>query len=223
VGDRFSKSVLFEQFARVGKALASGKRLELLDLLAQGERTVDQLARAADLGVTSASSHLQVLKQANLVSTRRDGTRIFYALAGDDVVVLFDQLRRVAQEHISDVELARLCYLGIDSNDPGEEIGRKELLARARAGDVVVLDVRPAAEFRAGHLPDAISLPLEELTARLEELPVDTEIVAYCRGAYCVMAYEAVQELTKQGRRALRLADGFLEWRLDGLPIEIGA
>lgn len=224
MGDREKKSKLFEQFARVGKALASGKRLELLDLLAQGERTVDQLARAADLGLTTASSHLQVLKQAHLVGTRRDGTRVFYALAGDDVAGLYAQLRQVAQQHITDVEPARVAYLGLsNTGEPTEEVARDDLLARARAGHIVVLDVRPNTEFTAAHIPGAISIPLEELTARLDELPPDTLIVAYCRGAYCVLAYDAVRELTTRGRRASRLKDGMLEWRLDGLPIETGA
>ncbi|GAC1341339.1 MAG: metalloregulator ArsR/SmtB family transcription factor [Candidatus Dormibacteria bacterium] len=223
MADRIAKSELFEQFARVGKALASSKRLELLDLLAQGERTVDQLARAADLGLTSASSHLQILKQAHLVTTRRDATRIFYGLAGDDVAALYAQLRRVAQVHVTDVEPARVAYLGLPDAHPTEEVAREELLARATAGDVVVLDVRPAVEFIAGHIPGAVSIPLDQLTSRLDELPAETEIVAYCRGAYCVMAYDAVRLLHSQGRRARRLVDGMLEWRLDGLPVEPGA
>ncbi|RSM80878.1 ArsR family transcriptional regulator [Kibdelosporangium aridum] len=215
MGGRDAKTALFEQFARVGKALASGKRLELLDLLAQGERTVEALARAADLGLSTASAHLQTLKQANLVTTRREGTKIYYRLAGDDVAGLYALVRTVASDHLPDVEAARAAYLGPDT----EQVDRVELLRRAQSGEVVVLDVRPREEYEAGHIPGAISIPVEELADRLAEIPADQEIVAYCRGAYCVFAYDAVRLLTEAGRHARRLADGMLEWRLADLPV----
>jgi len=217
MGDRTAKTALFDQFARVGKAVASGKRLELLDLLAQGERTVESLARAAELGLTTASAHLQTLKQANLVATRRDGTKIYYRLAGSDVAGLFALIRSVANAHLPDVEAARTAYLGSDT----EQVTRDELLRRAGAG-VTVLDVRPREEYAAGHIPGALSVPLDELADRLAELPADQEIVAYCRGAYCVLAHDAVRLLTATGRPASRLADGMLEWRLADLPVAVG-
>jgi rhodanese-related sulfurtransferase len=214
MGDRAAKTALFDQFARVGKALASGKRLELLDLLAQGERPVEALAQAAGLGLTTASAHLQTLKQANLVAARRAGTKIYYRLAGTDVAALFALLRSVANAHLPDVEAARVAYLGTDA----EQVTREELLRRAGNG-ILVLDVRPHEEYAAGHIPGAISVPLDELPNRLAELPADQEIVAYCRGAYCVFAHDAVRLLTAAGRPACRLADGMLEWRLADLPV----
>jgi rhodanese-related sulfurtransferase/DNA-binding transcriptional ArsR family regulator len=221
MGDSANKAALYEQFARVGKALASGKRLELLDLLAQSERSVDALARAAGLGVTSASAHLQILRQANLVSTRRDGTRVLYRLAGPDVADLYARLRTVAHTHLPDVQTARVTYLGHEVGS--EPVGRDELLRRAAAGDVTVLDVRPAEEYAAGHIPGAVSIPVEVLAHRLAELPLEAEIVAYCRGAYCVLAHDAVRLLVARGRRARHLADGMLEWRLADLPVAEGA
>ncbi|OLT43770.1 ArsR family transcriptional regulator [Saccharomonospora sp. CUA-673] len=215
MGDRDAKTALFEQFARVGKALGSGKRLELLDLLAQGERTVESLARAAELGLTTASAHLQTLKQANLVTTRRDGTKIYYRLAGDDVAALYALVQAVAVEHLVDVEAARAVYLGPET----EEVTREELLRRVHSGGATVIDVRPREEYTAGHIPGAVSIPLEDLAERLAELPLDQEIVAYCRGAYCVFAHDAVRLLTAAGRPARRLADGMLEWRLADLPV----
>jgi rhodanese-related sulfurtransferase/DNA-binding transcriptional ArsR family regulator len=216
LGNRDHKNALFDQFARVGKALASGKRLELLDLLAQGERDVASLAAAADLGMTSASAHLQTLRQANLVTTRRDGTRILYRLAGSDVADLFARPREVAQSHLPDVEAARVTYLGADG---GEPVTRDQLRRLAKTANVTVLDVRPAEEYAAGHIRGAVSIPLAELALRLAELPDDGQIVAYCRGAYCVLAHDAVRILRAHGREAVRLADGMLEWRLAGLPV----
>ncbi|MEU8849713.1 metalloregulator ArsR/SmtB family transcription factor [Streptomyces sp. NPDC048564] len=220
MGDPQRKAALYEAFARTGKALSSGKRLELLDLLAQGERTVDALARAAGLNLTTASAHLQTLKQAGLVATRRDGVRIHYRLVGDDVAALYALLRQVARTHQAEVEPARTAYLGTDD---AEEVDREELLARAQAGGVVVLDVRPAEEYAAGHIPGAISIPVDELAERVAELPDDAEVVAYCRGAYCVLAYDAVRLLHARGRKAVRLTDGMLEWRLAELPVDSGA
>ncbi len=219
MGDPARKAALFEALAVTGKALSSGKRLELLDLLAQSERTVDALAKAAGLGLTTASSHLQTLKQAGLVATRRDGVRIYYRLAGDDVAALYALLRNVAEAHQAAVPAARDAYLG---SDGASEVSREEVRARIEAEGVVVLDVRPAEEFLAGHIPGAISLPVAQLADRIGELPDDTEIVVYCRGAYCVLAYDAVRLLTEHGRRALRLSDGMLEWRLAELPVAAG-
>jgi rhodanese-related sulfurtransferase/DNA-binding transcriptional ArsR family regulator len=218
MGDRDRKTALYEQFARVGKALGSGKRLELLDLLAQGERDVASLATAAGLGLTTASAHLQTLRQANLVTTRRDGTRIVYRLAGPDVADLYARLREVAQSHLPDVEAARAAYLG---QDGGQPVTRDQLQHLARSAGVTVLDVRPAEEYAAGHIPGAVSIPLDELAERLAELPDDGQIVAYCRGAYCVLAHDAVRLLNRHGRKAARLADGMLEWRLANLPVAV--
>lgn len=218
MGDRDAKTALFDQFARVGKALGSGKRLELVDLLAQGERTVESLARAAGLGMTTASAHLQTLKQANLVATRREGTKIYYRLAGSDVAALYALVRTVASAHLPDVDAASAAYLGPDD---AEQVTRDELLQRAQRGEVVVLDVRPREEYEAGHIPGAVSIPVEELADRLDDIPADQEIVAYCRGTYCVLAHDAVRLLSARGRSARRLADGMLEWRLAELPVEI--
>lgn len=223
MGDVRCKAELFEQLARVGKALGSGKRLELLDLLAQGPRSVADLAATAVLGMTTTSAHLQTLKQAGLVATSREGTTIRYRLADIDVAALYAQVRAVAAAHLPDVDAARARYLGVQDGADTEEIGRIELLRRAQAGEVVVLDVRPACEYAAGHIPGAVSIPIDELPSRLAELPADTEVVAYCRGPYCVFAHDAVRLLTTHGRRAVRLADGMLEWRLADQPVTTGA
>jgi rhodanese-related sulfurtransferase/DNA-binding transcriptional ArsR family regulator len=214
-----SKARLYDAFATSGKALASGKRLELLDLLGQGERTVDALARAAGLNLTTASAHLQTLKQSGLVATRRDGVRIFYRLAGDDVGQLFALLRKVAENHQAAVPAARDAYLGAGAP---QEITPAQLRALAADG-AVLLDVRPAEEYVAGHIPGAVSIPVTDLADRVDELPADAEIVVYCRGEYCAMAYDAARLLTGRGRRAIRLSDGMLEWRLAGMPVDIGA
>jgi rhodanese-related sulfurtransferase/DNA-binding transcriptional ArsR family regulator len=217
MGDPARKAELFDQLARVARALANGKRLELLDLLAQGERTVEALARAAGLGLTTTSASLQSLKSAGLVVARRDGTRIHYRLAGPDVADLYARLRDVAAGRIADVDVASRAYLGPGSGVA--EIGRDELLDRTRAGGLVVLDVRPAEEYAAGHIPGAVSIPVDELADRIAELPDGAEVVAYCRGKLCVFAHDAVRLLTAQGRAARRLQDGMLEWRLAGLPV----
>jgi rhodanese-related sulfurtransferase/DNA-binding MarR family transcriptional regulator len=214
-----TKAELYDAFAASGKALASGKRLELLDLLAQGERTVDALAKAAGLNVTTASAHLQTLKQAGFVATRRDGVRIHYRLAGDDVARLFALLRKVAEAHQAAVPAATVAYLGADG---AAEVTREELRARVEAGQSVLLDVRPVEEYLAGHIPGAVSIPVAELAERIEELPEEAEVIVYCRGEYCVLAYDAVRLLTDRGRCAIRLSDGMLEWRLAALPVEAG-
>ncbi|SDY80242.1 transcriptional regulator, ArsR family [Modestobacter sp. DSM 44400] len=207
MGDAPAKQQLFEQFAAVGKALSNPKRLELLDLLAQGECSVEALAVAAGLGLSTCSANLQTLRTAGLVTTRREKTKVIYSLAGPDVAALFADLRTVAQTHRAETERARIAYLG----DGVEELPREELLRRAEAGEVVVLDVRPAQEYAAAHIPGARSIPIDELAGRLAELPTDTEVVAYCRGAYCVFAHQAVRLLRDQGRPARKLADGMLE------------
>ncbi|POX55272.1 ArsR family transcriptional regulator [Streptomyces sp. Ru71] len=220
MGDPTRKAALYDALATTGKALANGKRLELLDLLAQGERSVDALAKAAGLGMTTASAHLQTLKQAGLVATRRDGVRIYYRLAGDDVAALYALLQQVARTHLAATEQARAAYLGPEDTD---HLTREELLERVKAGTATLIDVRPAEEYAAGHIPGALSIPLDQLEARLAELPADTEVVAYCRGSNCVFAHDAVRLLTAHGREAKRLADGMLEWRLASLPVEADA
>lgn len=223
MGDRVAKAELFDQYARVGKALASAKRLEMLDLLAQGERTVDALAKAAGLGLSTTSMHLQALRRAGLVRTRRDGTSVHYRLAGDDVAAVYMGLRDVALAHLGDADRARVAYLGGDDAGEPESVPREELLRRVRSGAVVVLDVRPRHEYACGHIPGAVSVPFDELEERLSELPDDVDVVAYCRGAYCVLAYDAVRLLARHGRSGRRLNEGMLEWRIAGMPVQYGA
>lgn len=210
---------LFEAVSLAAKGMASPRRLELLDLLAQAERSVDGLAQAAGLGVTSVSAHLQTLRRAGLVATRRDGTKVFYRLAGEDVAGLLTLLQSVARAHVGEVESARREVFGADDGEPLEAVSSTELLVRARAGDVVVLDVRPVAEFDAGHIPGAVSIPVAELEDRLGELPAGVEVVAYCRGALCVMSHDAARLLRGHGRRVAVLEAGMLEWRGSGRPI----
>lgn len=210
------KDGLFEQFARVGKALASPKRLEMLDVLSQGERSVDALAQATALKLTTASAHLQSLRQGGLVLSRKDGTRIFYRLSSDAVARLYLSLRNVANAHLAETERAARAYLG---NDDVEPIDRDALLDRISQGNVVIIDVRPEDEFAAGHIEGAVSIPLEELYDRVCELPRDLDVVAYCRGEYCVLSYEAVRLLRGKGLRAQRMEGGMLEWRLEDRPV----
>ncbi|EHR52734.1 Rhodanese-related sulfurtransferase [Saccharomonospora marina XMU15] len=219
MGERAAKDALYAEFAAVGKALGHPKRLELLDLLAQGPRSVEDLAAAAGQGMSSCSAHLQTLREAGLLRTRRDGKRVYYSLADDDVARLWEYLRRVAQHHRPHTELARRDYLGPDDT---EAVDSEELLRRLRGGDALVIDVRPGPEYEGGHLPGAVHIPLEELADRLAELPRDKEIVAYCRGEYCVLAHDAVRLLSAHGLTARRAAQGVLEWRLAGHPIEVG-
>lgn len=222
-----ARTRLFEQLAVVGKAFGSAKRLELIELLSQGERTVEALAREAGMGLSTVSAHLQVLKLSNLVTTRREGTKVHYRLAGDDVAGLYALMRLVAREHSADVDRALASYLAVgslgDTDADVQEISREQLLARLEAGEVVLLDVRPAEEYAAGHIPGARSVPfgsLEEEAASLE-LPEGREVVAYCRGAYCVLAHDAVRLLRAHGVQARRLQDGLLEWRTQGHPVEV--
>jgi rhodanese-related sulfurtransferase len=220
VGDRRAKDALYEGFAEVTKALASGRRTEIVDVLAQGERSVEEVAGEIGQSVANTSHHLRALARAGLVSTRRDGTRIFYGLASDRVAELWSAVRDVATDHVAGLERLAGAYLG--ERDGIEVVDRKELAARLRRGDLIVLDVRPAAEYRAGHIAGARSVPVAELRRHLRALPRDTEVVAYCRGAYCAYADDAVRELNRRGFQARRLIDGFPEWKRAGLPMAAG-
>ncbi|MEW6727741.1 MAG: ArsR/SmtB family transcription factor [Pseudomonadota bacterium] len=214
------KQDLNDQFARLGKALSNGRRLELLEYLAQGERSVEQLAKVSGLSVANTSQHLQQMRQAGLVSARREGKHILYSLAGEDVVQLLDVLRTVAERRLSEVrEMVAKVLTARDSLEP---VQAAELLERSRLGLVTVLDVRPPEEFEAGHLPGAINLTLAELEKQLDRLPRDREVIAYCRGPYCVLSFEAVARLRQQGFKARRLEQGYPEWKLAGLPTEAG-
>lgn len=214
------KRELFEQLARIGTALSSAPRLELLELLAQGERSVEQLAHLTKITMANASQHLQRLRQAGLITARKEGQYVFYRLAGDEVVRLMAALGHVGERYLAEVD--RLVRLYLASRDELEPLPAAELMGRVRKGLVTVLDVRPPEEFAAGHVPGAINIPIHELTKRLAELSKRKEIVAYCRGPYCLMSYEAVELLRKRGLRARRLEAGLPEWRLGGLPIEQG-
>jgi DNA-binding transcriptional ArsR family regulator/rhodanese-related sulfurtransferase len=212
------KTDLFEQFARIGKALSSAKRLEMLDFLAQAERSVEALARVTGLSVANTSQHLQQLRQAGLVAARKEGLYVFYRLAGDGIVRLLASLRAVGQEHLAEVD--RLVKLYLDSKDGLEPVPARELMQRAKKGLVTVLDVRPREEYAAGHIRGAINVPVAELKKRLNEIPGGQEMVAYCRGPFGLMALEAVVELRNRGRNARRLEDGFPEWKSAGLPVD---
>lgn len=220
MADRRAKDALFDAFAEVAKALASGRRAEIVDVLAQGERSVEAVAEELGQSVANTSHHLRALARAGLVRTRRDGTRIFYALTSERVAGLWAALRDVAAEHVAGIDRLASAYLGDRSGL--EAITRQELVARLALGDVVVLDVRPDAEYRAGHIPGARSVPPGELRRSLAALPKDTEVVAYCRGPYCVYADDAVRELDRRGYRARRLEDGYPEWKRAGLPVAAG-
>jgi rhodanese-related sulfurtransferase len=220
VSGREVKEALFEQFARIGKAVASPKRIELLDLLCQGERTVEGLARATQMGLTNTSAHLQVLRQARLVETRREGAKVFYRLADEAVCRFYFALRELGRARLAEVEKVIRDFF--DARDDLEPVSRDALLRRLERGEAAVLDVRPVEEYAAGHIPGARSIPLPELRERLDELPRDVEIVAYCRGPYCVLAPEALAILRASGFAARRLEEGFPEWRLAGLPVEVG-
>lgn len=212
------KQDLFTQFARVGKALSNAHRLELLEFLAQSERSVDALAKVAGMTVANTSQHLQQLRQAGLVTSRKEGLKVYYSLSGSDVVELFGSLRAVAERHIAEVEQLVNTYLTV--KDDLEPIPAKELLERARNGLVTVLDVRPPEEYAAGHVPGAINIPLKDLEAHLDQLNPEHEIIAYCRGPHCILAFDAVVKLRSNGMKAHRLEDGYPEWKLSGLPIE---
>lgn len=212
------KRVLFEQFAAVAKAVAHPLRLEILEQLAQGERSVEVVASRVRISVANASQHLQQMRRAGLVTPRRDGKFVFYRLADDSVLELLASLRQIAEAQSAEVERVVRGYF--DNRDALEAISRRELLDRLEAGLVTVLDVRPEDEFALGHLPGAVNLPLGELERRLAELDPEREIVAYCRGPYCVLSYEAVAMLRGRGFRVRRLEDGLPEWRAAGLPLQ---
>ena len=220
MADREAKDALYEGFAEVAKALASGRRAELVDVLAQGERSVEDVAAEIGQSVANTSHHLRSLARAGLVTTRRDGTRIYYALASERVAELWGAMRDVAAEHVAGLEGLASAYLG--HRDGVEVIDRDELAARLERGEVRVLDVRPTAEFTAGHIRGARSVPITELRRQLRALPQDADVIAYCRGPYCVYADEAVQELRRRGFRARRLEEGFPEWKRAGLPVAAG-
>ena len=216
-----AKAALFDAFASVAQALSSGRRVEIVDVLAQGERSVDEVAHEISQSSANTSQHLQVLARAGLVRTRRDGTRVFYRLADDRVAELWSAVRDVAARHLADVNVLAEDYLGERSTI--EQVSAAELERRLTTGDVVILDVRPEAEFRAGHIAGARSAPLQLLDGLLLTLPRRPEIVAYCRGPYCVYADDAVRLLRSRGLRARRLGVGFPEWRRAGLPVETAA
>jgi rhodanese-related sulfurtransferase/DNA-binding HxlR family transcriptional regulator len=216
MGNKAEKDAMFEAIALMGKAFSSPRRLELLDLLAQAPRNVDELARASGLSTASTSQHLQALHAAGMVTRAREGTSVRYALAGDQALGLWLALRDASVSQLATVERAAREYLG----DDVDTIGRDALLARLRNGDVVLVDVRPPEEFAAGHIEGARSIPLEELEDRLAELPADREVVAYCRGPFCAYAHEAVRRLQAAGRQARRLEEGWPEWRLASRPAE---
>ena len=212
------KKQLYAQFARLGKALSSGHRLELLEYLAQGERTVDALSKLTGLSMANTSQHLQMLRRSGLVSTRREGLYVHYRLADPQIIVLMNVMHQLGEKQLAEVERLVASYL--TKKDQLEPIPRTELLQRVRDGMVTILDVRPNEEYAAGHVPGALNVPLKEIEQQLETLPRDQEVVAYCRGPYCILAFEAVARLREKGFKARRLEDGFPEWKHAGLPVE---
>jgi rhodanese-related sulfurtransferase/DNA-binding transcriptional ArsR family regulator len=215
-----AKDRIYDQFARIGKALASPARLEMLDLLSQGEKTVEQLAEQARLGVKNASAHLRVLREARLVESRKEPPHVIYRLADEAVLRVVRELESLAQLRLAEVE--QISRLYFDAPSQLEPIDGAELLRRVEAGDVTVLDVRPQDEYRAGHIPGALSMPVEQLERRLSEIPADRPVIAYCRGPFCVFAGDAVEELRRHGYSAERMAEGLPDWRLAGHPVATG-
>lgn len=221
MSDKAAKAKLFDGFGAVAKALASGRRMEILDVLAQAPRSVEELASEIDQSVANTSHHLRTLARAGLLLSDRKGTRIVYRVASPKVTELWRSLRDVAYEQVAEIDRLTRGYVG--ERDGLESVQREELARRLRRGDVVVLDVRPSIEYEAGHISGARSIPMKELARRLRDVPKDTDVVAYCRGRYCVFADDAVRTLIRRGYRASRLEDGFPEWRDAGLPVEVGA
>ena len=211
------KKKLFENFARVAKALASANRLELLESLAQGERSVDGLAQASGMSVANTSNHLRIMREGGLVQSRKEGTQVIYRLSGENVSVLLADIRHVAEKHLAEVQ--RIVQDNFKSRDKLTPVRRDELLSLVKSGEAMVIDVRPSSEYDAGHIEGAVNIPLESLTQRLSKLPKEQEIVAYCRGPYCMMSFDAVDQLRQHGYRARRLEDGFPEWKTDQLPV----
>ena len=220
MGDRAAKDALFDAFAEVAKALASGRRAEIVDVLAQAERSVEEIAVEIGQSVANTSHHLRAMARAGVLRTRREGTRIVYMLASDRVFELWAAMRDVAGEHVAGIERLAEAYVGDRAGL--EAVTRRELADRLDAGDVVVLDVRAGPEFRAGHIPGARSVPVGELRQHLRALRKDADVVAYCRGPYCAYADDAVRLLRRRGYRARRLEDGFPEWKRAGLPVAAG-
>jgi rhodanese-related sulfurtransferase/predicted transcriptional regulator len=218
MADRAAKAVLFDGLVAAARALSSGRRAEIVDVLAQGERSVEEIAGEIGQTLANTSHHLQVLLRAGLVRTRRDGNRIYYTLTSDRVGQLWALMRDVAAEHVAEIDRLAAAYLG--DRRGLQVISRTELQRRLSRGDVVVLDVRPTSEYQAGHISGALSVPIDELQRRLRHLPDDTDVVAYCRGPYCVYADDAVRALTQHGVHAARLEDGFPEWARAGLPVD---
>jgi len=216
--DAQHKARLYDAIGRVALALGSAGRQQILEFVAQGERSVETLAQMTGLSVANTSKHLQSLRQAGLVTARKEGLRVYYSIAGDDVAVLLAALREVSEHRVAEVE--HLLETWLAHRDEMEAVPAMEVLERAKKGLVVVLDVRPAEEYAAGHLPGAVNIPIHELAKRLKELPKRTEVIAYCRGPYCLMSYDAVTLLRKKGLKARRLEDGLPEWRAAGLPVE---
>ena len=218
--NRQYKTAIYEQFARIGKAISNSSRLELLDLLCQAPRTVEVLAKEANLGVANTSQHLKVLRAARLIEAEKAGLFVTYRLADEAVCEFFRSLRVLAETRLTEVrEITRNFLQGREGMEP---VDRKALLARVRSGDVTVLDVRPAEEYKAGHIPGALSIPLKELERRLSDLPRDRDVVAYCRGPYCVLAVQAVELLRSRGFSAFRLEESVQDWRAEGLPVAAG-
>jgi rhodanese-related sulfurtransferase len=215
------KNQLHEQFARIGKAFSSPRRLEILDLLAQGEKPVEAIAEQTALSIKNASAHLRELRSARLVETRREGTYVFYRLAGDRVFRVLRQIQGLARERLAEVDDVARLY--IEHRDELEPCDAEELRRRMRAGEVTVVDVRPEDEYRSGHLEGAISIPVQELERRIAELPRTREVIAYCRGPYCVYAAESVETLRNAGYRVRRMAEGLPDWKARGFPVETGA
>jgi len=213
-----AKERLYRAIGRVAAALGNAGRLQILEFVAQGERSVDALATMTGLSVANTSKHLQALRQAGLVNARKEGLRVYYSLAGDDVSLLLASLRGVAEHRAADVDKLLQAWLG--HRDELDPVPAREVLARLKNGLVTVLDVRPAEEFAAGHLRGAINVPVDKLETYLSKLPKRKEVIAYCRGPYCLMSFEAVEKLRKRGFKAKRLADGFPEWRAAGLPVK---
>ena len=221
MGERAAKVALYDAFAVAAKALANGRRAELVDVLAQGERSVEDVAAEIGQSVANTSQHLHVLARAGLVASRRDGNRVLYRLAGPEVEALWAGLRAVAAEHVAGLDRLATEYLG--DRTGLEQVSRQELARRLGRPGTLVWDVRPPAEYGAGHVPGAVSVPPGDVRRRLRDVPDDAEVVAYCRGPYCVYADDAVRQLVRRGRRARRLEDGFPEWRRAGLPVAEGA
>lgn len=212
------KQQLFEQFSRVGKAMSNANRLEILEFLAQSEYNVEELSKLAGITVANTSQHLKLMRQAGLVINRRQGLKVYYSLSGDDVIELLSIQRKVAERHLAEVDQLIDRFLTV--KDSLEPLPREELLDRIKQGLVTIIDVRPASEYNAGHVPGAINMPLSEIEDQLSDLNSDKEIIAYCRGPHCVLAFDAVEKLREEGFKATRMEDGFPEWKTAGLPVE---